>query len=260
MKRGFSFEREQRVGRGKLLWATAIIVLAIGVDVATGGVLRSFGHSLNAHIWAATSAVRSSIFDSGYFSSHRALSQENGALRDEIETYKEDAAAYAALKEENAQLRAYLHMATTLQGITAPIVSSTLASPYGSFLIGAGSADTVSAGDLVLTESGFVIGVVTDVDLHRSAVKEVFAADTRIDVVIGKNAAKAEGSGGGNAKLQLPRAAAISIGEPVISPSLGSRPVGIVGNVASSSSSAEQTAYISVPVNLSTLRYVFIAH
>jgi cell shape-determining protein MreC len=143
-------------------------------------------------------------------------------------------------------------------GITAPVVSSVRSSPYGTFLIGAGSADGITTGSMVLTVGGFVVGVVGDTGLHASIVTELFAPGASTEVIVHGVPGTARGYGAGNARITIPRGLAITVGDPVVAPGLGQRAVAIVGEVSSSSASASEEIYIRLPVNLATLAFVYV--
>lgn len=248
-----------RTGRRRLLTATILVALLVIADALTGQHVRMLVRSLGEALWSETVRVRSAVFDSGYFASHRALAEENAALRDQAASLQERASGYDALQQENVLLRTFVHLAQIEKGITAPVISSVISSPYGTFAIGAGESDGVKSGSLVLTEGGFVVGVVSDVSAKSALVKEVFAGGARIDVSIGGTNAAAEGRGGGNARAELPRGVIVKAGDSVFAPSLGARPVGVVGKVDSDPASASQKIYIGLPVNTAALTYVYVA-
>lgn len=245
-------------GRRRLFFATIFILLIFGADYLSGGMIRSGLRSGAASVWNATLAVRNSIVGNGYFSRHRTLAAENATLRAELSKVREHAAAYGALSQENELFRSMLHLAQSSPGVTAPIVSSYHASPYGSFMIGAGAHDGIASGDLVLSEGGFVVGRVTDVQQSVTLVTAVFSSGSNINVVIGGAAVSAEGEGGGNARVTVPRGIEIAVGDPVIAPEFGGRTVGTVGRVEQISTSAEQRVYVSLPLNLSVMRFVYV--
>ncbi|MCE9541003.1 rod shape-determining protein MreC [Candidatus Kaiserbacteria bacterium] len=204
--------------------------------------------------------MREAVTSGGYFVRQRTLATENLALKDELAQYREKAAGYDVLYQENMQLRTMLHLADKHQGITAPVVSSTGSSPYGTFLIGAGTNDPVREGDVVLTDGDFVVGLVTDVLGRTSAVRALFSAGVQTDVIIAGAAVTAVGDGGGNAHASVPRGIVVHEGDAVIAGIYGGRAIGVVGKVESAPTSADQTVYIRLPVDLSSLRYVYILH
>ncbi len=247
-------------GRRRLFAVTALIVILIVLDALTGGSVRGLVRSFTAGAWERTERVRSAITDSGYFSTHRSLAGENAALREQVAQYREKAAAYEVLLAENAQLRDALSLASGQRGMTAPIVSSFKSSPYGSFLIGAGTDDPIAAGDLVVTQGGFVVGSVSEVLTDTASVKGIFSAGQVTDALLRQHAIVVTGDGGGNAHASVPRSVVVKEGDPVIAPTYGGRAIGIVGRVESSPTSPDQEIFIRLPVNLSSLRYVFIIH
>ncbi len=247
-----------KASRRRLLGATALVVILIVIDVLSGGGVRNLVRSLGAAIWNSTAHVRTSIVESGYFATHRSLAKDNATLRAQVARLEEQAAGYDVLREENAQLRTALNFSTSESTITAPVVSSFTSSPYGTFLIGAGIDDAISTGDLVVSSGGFVIGVASDVQKRTTSVRGVLSPGERIDALLGETALVVLGDGGGNAHASVPLGVVVAEGDPVISPAHGGRAIGVVGKVDAPPASPDQTVYIRVPLNLASLRYVYI--
>lgn len=251
-----SYRRSERHGR---LWAaTALVVFLFAVDLLSGGRVRGLVRGGAAALSQVSRGAISSITGSGFFSGRRSLETQNRTLTAQLAQYQEKAAHADVLQAENDQLRALVRLAETTSGITAPIVSSTISSPYGTFLIGAGASDGVMRGALVLTAGGFVVGEVTNADAHLSTVTEVLSPTASLNVVVHGTPATLSGSGGGNGHISLPRGAVVSVNDVVLAPELGSRVVGIVGEVASSTAQATQDVYVRLPVALSELQFVYV--
>ncbi|MBI5457157.1 rod shape-determining protein MreC [Candidatus Kaiserbacteria bacterium] len=254
--------RQNKGRNGRVLAATALVLLLFILDVFTGGSIRHKlrGGAVVVSQWSGRALT--SIRSSGILSTRASLEAQNRSLAEELAQFEERAGGYEALRAENEQLRALVRLVgvslLSAQGVTAPVVSSVRTSPYGTFLIGAGAEDGIARGSLVLTGGGFVVGKVTDTGDHTAVVAEIFAPGASIDAVIGSAAISAQGSGGGNARAKVPRALTIHINQPVTAPELGARPIGIVGSIASSSASAFQDVFIMLPVNLHSLTYVYI--
>ncbi len=254
MKDSFSYRavRTPRPGRSRLLIATFLVIALIGVDALFHGAIRNkvrvgavLASGWAAQVWDAVGG--------------------KGERIDGLGQMEERAAAYEAIKQENDELRALLSVvpsgggADPKMGITAPVVSSMRASPYGTFIIGAGSADGIVAGSIVLTSTGFVVGVVGESDLHTTIVREVFAPGAEVDIILRDAPGVARGFGGGNARITIPRGLTVAPGDPITVPGFGQRPVGVVGKVSSSSSaSASEEVYVRLPVNLSALSFVYV--
>src|SRR3989344_361980 len=248
----------------RIFIATLIVCALVLVDALSGGRVRSLVRAVGSNTWGWGISIKNSVYESGFFSTRRWLLAKNAALTEQVAQFQERSAAYRVLKDENNALRKMLRVAEITQGqskesgITAPIVSSFRASPYGTFQIGAGSADSVAPGDFVLSTENFVIGRIEEVSKNTSLVKEVFAPNASSDAVLRGIGVAILGQGGGNARTDVPRQAEVAVGDPVISPALGSRAIGIVGNVSENSGNAYKRVQIYLPVNLTVLQFVYI--
>lgn len=241
------------------LWAAAILALVLFcIDSVSGGVVRGEVRAAGIALSGWTETVSRALFGSGYFSSRASLTAQNRSLSEQLAQYHERAAAYAVLQEENAALRDMAHLAQSEHGFTAPVVSSLRSSPYGTFLIGAGEVDGVVPSAIVLTPGGFVLGSVSDIASHTAVVSEVLAPGASVEAIVHGAAIVVEGRGGGNARAYAPRDLAIPIGSPVVAPAYGNRAIGIVGGVATSSSSATQDIFIQIPVNRAGITFVYV--
>ncbi len=266
MKTSFSYRslESQKRGRNRLVFVTILVISIIGVDMIMRGAIRNTVHAGVAMVSGWVAGAGNIILGSGVFSSQRTLQSQNSLLLERLGQLEERAAAYEALKVENDELRALLHVTgdaadpNEKRGVTAPVVSSVRSSPYGTFLIGAGSADGIVSGSLVLTSGGFVVGIVGNSGLHTTIVTEVFAPGVSTEGSVNGIPIIAHGSGGGNARIQVPRGLAVAIGDIVLAPALGQRPIGIVGSISSSSASASEELHIRLPMNLASLSYVYV--
>ncbi len=259
MKDSFSYQSPSpSSGRNRLILVTLLVISLIGVDMLFDGAIRNQVRE-GAAVFTGWARYAKNVLTSSLFSSRSSLIQSDA----EKIRQAERAAAYEVLKQENDELRALLNVvgtsdSETVPGITAPVVSSIHSSPYGTFLIGAGSRDGIAPGSVVLSSTGFVLGIVEIPGVHTSMVTEIFAPGASTEVIVHGAAGIAQGFGGGNARLHVPRDIMIEVGDPVRSPGVGQRPVGIVGEVASSSASATQNIYIHLPVSLASLSFVYV--
>lgn len=254
------YVRPRPSGNRKRLWASiALVLFLFTIDVFSGGKLRAQlrAGASTLHGWGGAASER--VFGSGFFSSRAQLAAQNRSLREQLAQYQERAAAHAVLQEENAELRELVHLVRSAEGVTAPLISSARSSPYGTFLIGAGASEGVARGNIVLTPGGFVIGEVSDVASHTALVREALAPLSKAEATIRGVAVEVEGRGGGNGYAEAPRSLTIGKGDPVTVPAYAGRPIGVVGEVASSSASASQEIFIRIPASLPTLPYVYVS-
>lgn len=242
--------------------ATFCIVLLLAVDYLAGGLLRNFVRVGSVGVFQLGDSAATAVLESGIFSTRKRLAEQNRILTDRVSHLQEKEFLYDALKAENESLKAFLKFSdastSSQRGVVASIVSSLRSSPYGTFLVGVGSADGVTTGSYVLTEEGVVIGIVKDVGPHVSTAAEIFAPGVQEEGVVEGAVVLIDGSGAGNGYGKVPRGLNVQIGDPVISPRLGSRVIGVVGAIASSSASASQDVFIRIPINFATIRYVYI--
>ena len=245
--------------RGKLVALTAFVLLIFGIDLLTGGKLRAGVRAVGNVFAEWAGAGAHAVTGSGIFSTRASLEARNRELEQQLSAYEEQNAAYAALKAENDQLKSLVHLTESApRGVTARIISSVTTSPYGTFTIGAGQSEGVKSGDLVMTSEGFVIGRVTDASVHSSLVKEIFAPQSSIEGDLAGATISVQGQGSGNAHANVPRGVQLALGDIVTAPSLGRRPIGLVGKMASSSGSASQDVFFQLPVNLAALQFIYV--
>lgn len=253
---------QQNKGRRRLLLATVFVIVVFVADVLSQGSARDAARSGAANMWAVGASTGGKILDSGLFSTRRALEKENKTLREELTQIKMRVATFDILKSENESLRLLTHLAESERGITAPIMSSFRSSPYGTFLIGAGSEDGIRAGNLVMAGDpqfdGFVIGRVESTDARTSLVEAVFAPNETTDAVISDVSVMLLGRGGGQARGEAPRDAEIKTGDAVFSPSVGGRAIGVIGGVEVDKGNASQRVYVVLPFSLTSVRFVYI--
>ena len=222
--------------------------------------MRSGARTLGSLAWSSGASLSCVIFGSGYFSSKRALSSEIKSLRQALAKRDASAGRLEVLKRENEELRAMAKLSAEEPGVVAPIISSLSASPYGTFLIGAGSASLARVGDAVLagSERGFVVGRIAEIRAKSALVKELFAPGERTDAVIGDAELSLEGRGGGNARAEVPDTLSIAEGDVVTSPHFGNRVIGIVGAVSVEEGSGLMRIFVRAPARTTELRFVYV--
>jgi len=259
MNARFSYrEQNAGVGRRRLVLATVFVVALFLVDMMTGGGVRAIVRNAAVHISLAFRAAAVHIDASGFFAARAALASQNQALQTQVASLEEQAALTSTLQAQVASLSMMAHLAESEQGITAPVASSFIASPYGTFLIGAGVNEGVSLDSVVLSGEGTVVGTVSAVGAHTATVTEIFAPGHSVNALLDGAPVPVRGSGGGNATAQVPHGVTVLPGDAVSAPGLLGRTIGIVGQVNTDPSSAALQVYIGSPVNLSSLRYVYV--
>ncbi len=258
MKERFVFGSSNRSsGRHRLLYITLLAVIILAADLVTHGSIRSYVRAMAARVTVSGDSGAAAVVNTGFFSTHATLAHENASLKAQIAQFQDQVSENAVLRDQNEQLHTLVNLAAEQRGMTASVVSSFLASPYDTFLISA-HAPNVANGDFVLSAGGFVIGRIANAGPQTSLVREVFASDSSVEGLVSGTDATIDGYGGGNARASLPRDVSVAVGDLVLVPTLGGRAVGVVGSVESSAASADQKIFIRLPVNLTSVRYVYV--
>jgi cell shape-determining protein MreC len=260
MNQGFSYrDRNSARGRRRLVYATVLVIALILADLFSGGGVRSLVRGAVAGVSLTFHSIGTHIAAGGYFTSHASLASENAALKAQVAELEERAALSTALQSQVNSLQTLAHLASAVPCVTAPIASSFIASPYGTFLIGAGINQGVTTGSLVLSGDGVVVGTVASVGSNSATVDELFAPGHSVDAQLDGATVTVKGSGGSNAAAQVPHGITIRAGDAVTAPGFDGRVIGVVGHVDSDPSSAAMKVYIASPVNLSAAQYVYVS-
>lgn len=133
-------------------------------------------------------------------------------------------------------------------------------SPYDVLVIDRGQDMGINTGDQVYAWNGFPIGEVVTVYKTRSIVKLLSAPENKIEVYIGTSttAVTAQGKGGGNFFLKLPKVSNIKKGDMVARKFLSPEVFSTIEYVDSHDGEAYTYAYFKLPINLNNLVYVLV--
>ena len=222
---------------------------------------------------AATAA--GSLLDGlyGYIFEYEQLRAELEATQNELAQAQEEIRAAAEAVEENQRYEQLLGFADDNPDYVmeqARIVSWNPSNYSSTFTISKGSNDGIEAGDAVITESGALVGQVTEVDTTAATVSTIIDVNTRIGVLVGANGAAAMLVGqyalmnDGQAQVTwLTEGAQLFLDDDILTSGSGGQiPSGlVVGSVTSiQTEAAGQTEYgiITPAADLSSLVQVFI--
>jgi cell shape-determining protein MreC len=141
------------------------------------------------------------------------------------------------------------------------VASSFIASPYGTFLIGAGARDGITVGSLVLSDAAdhaVVVGTISDISAHTATVVELFAPQHSLDALLDGAPVIVKGTGGGNATAEVPNGIKVIPGDALTAPEFSGRVIGVVGHIDANPSNAAIEVSVGTPVNLASMQYVFV--
>ena len=132
--------------------------------------------------------------------------------------------------------------------------------PYDEFIIDIGQDFNVAVNDSVYAPGNILIGHISEVLAHTSAVTLFSSPGQTFSVLVGSDAAPATavGLGGGQYQAQLPRNIIVSVGDQVVVPSISTTPFGIVTSVTNDPTQAFETIMFAPPINLYQMRWVLV--
>lgn len=165
------------------------------------------------------------------------------------------------LKNENEQLKEIVGRKTEHDNrILSVVLSRPPKVPYDSLIIDIGESYEISEGDIVYAETDYIIGRIGAVYANSAVVKLFSSPGEKIDVLLGSSTTPvvAEGRGGGNFYIKVPKNIPIVEGDQITVPSMNSIVLGTAEFVDSSEGEAFSQIYFKLPVKLNALHYVQI--
>ena len=199
--------------------------------------------------------------DANFATSRRVLIEENTRLKQELEARQFDAKLNELLRLQNRQFKEALSQAQRMELTVAHILRRPPDSLYDTMVLNSGRVQGIEVGDLVVSSS-VVLGVVRKVYDDTSTVVLFSSPGEETRVMIGVGASTtpvlATGMGGGNFEARIPREVEISEGDLVTLPTLDTYALSAVGEVIADASDSFQRVRFSTPINLWSLRTVYV--
>lgn len=193
----------------------------------------------------------------GYFKGVNALVAERNALRDSTIAQDAETQTFAA-RAADATMLAEVDVPGR---IPAGVLFAPPHTPYDTLVIDQGSADGVRRGRIVYAPGSIAIGTVLEARANSSVVGLFSSPGVRSRVYVhGPNvAAEAEGRGGGVIQISVPQGIMVSEGDQVVLPTLSPSVFGEVSSVEANPANPATYAYVTLPIALSSLRFVSVS-
>lgn len=269
----------------RLLTKYGVIVLSLAVVIAVilsvmayfstsaaplpnvAGIIASPFRSAGA---AITETVSSWV---DYFTEFDALKEENEQLKLEIAEMETAIRQAEKDSEENERLRKLLDLREQRRDLhfeSARIVESDSSNWESVLTVNKGTAQDVAVGDCVVTETGYLVGVVTDAGLNWSTIRTILDSDTSIGATVFRSGQNAVAQGDfalmGQDRLMLNYLGAdpdVVAGDLIVTSGLGDYfpsqlVIGTVESVSTGDDGLAQYAVITPSVSLDDLTQVFI--
>ncbi len=195
-----------------------------------------------------------------YFSSRRELYIENKELKGQLEAMSARLADRSFLYHENIILKKSLGIyEKEPERIFAVVLAKPDVTPYDTLIVGVGKNNKVSKGDYILVEN-VVLGEIAEVYKDSSKVRLYSSSGEKTAVFIGDEAigAEAQGLGGGNFEIELPRNVDVFVGDFIYTPDLYPRVLGTIEYINSDPNDVFERILFRSPISLFSLRFVDI--
>lgn len=175
----------------KIVLILALLITA-GLAVATNLLGVTVGELLVQGILTPLRTGASALTDQAeqlysYVFEYEQLAAENAALREELSQMRDDSRDFASIKRENDRLRELLNLKKEREDfelLDAYIITWDSNDWSHSFTINRGSSSGIENGMCAITESGEVVGVVTETGSNYAVVKTVLDSSLDISALI----------------------------------------------------------------------------
>jgi cell shape-determining protein MreC len=262
--KSFSFKTKRNSPHSSGNWVIGRVILLTCITLVAVLVLRSViafalsggtGFFFNVRNYFAHSGASLPT----YIRDRSELQQIIDDLEEKLAGASGDSATIARLTAENDEFRALLSD-TKDERILAGVIARPPLVPYDLLVIDRGSRQGILPGALVYHTENHAIGMVSRVFDTSSFVTLFSSAGSEMAVYLyGPNVyAYAYGEGGGVIRVSLPQGISVTVGDAVVLPSPHMGDLGIVERVVSEASQPEQSAYLTMPVPIQSIRSVVV--
>lgn len=241
-----------------LILLILIILILIFVRPQMPNWIAKSTNFIASPIWS----LKQSITDNTTIKSKKDLMDENRRLEEQLQRTLINKISNDLLREENASLKEMLGRSVYDNTILASVLVRPNSTLYDTFIIDIGKNNNINEGDYVIAYGDVVVGYVESTFSNTSLVKLFSSPGEQTDVIIGENeiAAVAEGIGGGNFTMSLPRGVLINKLDVIVTPTIESQILALVEEIIVNPTDSFQTILFKGPVNLSELRFVEVLH
>ena len=134
----------------------------------------------------------------GYFVGVDELREENEQLKKQIAEMEETVRQAQADRDENARLREVAQLREQRRDLhleSARVLVQDSSNWYSELTINKGTAQDITVGDCVVTETGDLLGVVTETGLNWSTVRTILDSESSIGALVFRNGGSAMAQG-----------------------------------------------------------------
>lgn len=250
--------------RKKISRRTAVLLVAAVLVLFTGLLWRAAAANLLWRIFTPLFAAKTEAAAGGsgffaQFEDRAALARENAALKQELASSSAALVDRNFLYAENLQLKAMLGRVSQDKTLLATVIVRPPETPYGTLMLDVGSKSGVRAGDLVSAGGSAYIGRVSEAYDTASRVTLFSAPGQSYQGMLrGSVPVALTGEGSGSMEGQVPAGVDVSVGDPVLLPSIMPEFSALVTGVVAEEGESFQSVYLTLPANPLELRYLVV--
>ena len=239
-----------------------IFIFAIFFLISSTNVFKGSLNKIALPFWRLDSYIAQQF--SNFFpiiKSKKTLILENRKLVQDLDKVALDLSIQKTLQKENEDLKSLLGRGEKKDVVLGAVLVKPSISPFDVIIIDVGLDKGVRVGNKVLHNNGSIsIGEIEEVYDKSSKVKMYSSPGEKFTVLVGDNSvqSEAEGLGGGNFSLKLPRGLEVKEGDAAVVPSITTSVFGFVQKIELNPTDSFQNIFFKSPVNLSELRWVLV--
>jgi len=251
----------------KFPWIIVPLLFIIGIiafQPAFPERIRTIVFQIGEPIWGVTSSAQVAASDAlSGTRSKQFLLEEIERLETELEKVRIEQLTNDLLREENRVLRErYERGETESPEVMVSILKRPRSTLYDTFIVDGGSAAGIKKDSLVISSGGVAVGTITEVFEHSALVTLFSSPGSSLDVLLGTDdssiALSATGKGSGNFEVLIPRDIALSVGDPVVLPTLSPTLLATVDHIGILPTDPFKEVLFRLPINISEERFLFI--
>lgn len=254
--------------------AVAVLLSVMSYFSSTAAVLPNLTGIIAAPFRSVAASLSETVRQwTDYLTEFDALKEENEQLRLQIAQMEETVRRAEADRDENARLRELTGLRQQRRDLrweSARVLVQDVSNWSSLLTVNKGTSHGVEKGDCVVTEAGYLVGVVTEAGLNWSTVRTILDSETSIGALVFRTGGTAVAQGNfdlmGEGRLALDYLGSepdVVAGDLIVTSGLaGYYPsqlvIGYVQEVRASDNGLAQYAVIAPQADLSALTQVFV--
>lgn len=252
--------KKRRLLKNIIFLVFFLLLALLGFFASTGQIL----HFIGRPIWKIEKSISHGLKDSKYLvRTKSSVYKDNEGLLADNRDLKSSMIDYNILKDENISLKELLGRKPVGKDLVlANILTKPNYSPYDTIIIDMGSNVGVNVGNIIYANSSTLtpLGEISMVYMNTSLVTlYTNPGQTTEAMMEGSNTSvELVGRGGGNFEMSIPIDLPFAKGTNVYLPSLQTEIIAVTQDVISSPNDPVKKVLLSSPVNVQSLKWVFV--